>query len=398
MSFEITFLGSSGGPIEGTNCSILLKPAGITYEEIVDQNLVDELVCIDAGSGLHSLAEIINQEQIHQKPDSKLLSLYTNPLSPTQYLAPTVRSSTPFKSLPGTCFRAAQNICKNLQNYLITHPHLDHINALVINSSSFSKSNPKQVWGSDYTIDALQTHVFNGVIWPKLNQFNLVNFQRQEFWNIFTINNDNYLVTMVDLSHGKTGEESVCNSKLNHINNNNNNNNINNNVNHNSFNSQNNTPKHECYLSSGFFITSTRINKSVLIFGDFESDLMSSLSKNLRAWKFAAPLIISKQLVAMVLECSNQNDLNEDELYGHLIPDHLIHELQVLESTVSLLRTDNELHPLKGFNIIINHIKEPPDTDKDPRQSILRELNRLNSEVGLGINFSIGLSGMSLII
>ncbi|KAK6465505.1 3',5'-cyclic-nucleotide phosphodiesterase (3':5'-CNP) [Scheffersomyces coipomensis] len=386
MSFEITFLGASGGPIEGTNCSILVKPSHLSYETIINQNLKDEVICIDAGSGLLQLSEIIHNEQLHQQSNSKLLHLYNDSLPTKDYISSTkakgtnIKITTPFKSLKDTCFKSSQSIFNNVQTYLITHPHLDHINALVINSSSFSKLNPKQIFGSNYTIDALKVHIFNGIIWPKLNNFNLINLISKPFWHQFSINNDNYNITMFDLSHGVS-----CSNGF---------------VKHEDIIEQprdcNNIVRNEdtCYLSSAFLIESPSFHKSLLIFGDFESDLMSNLSKNKRVWNFIAPIINSNQLSGIILECSNQNDSNEDELYGHLIPNHLIHELKYLESKCISLNSSIS-KPLQGLNIIVNHIKEPLDTVHDPRQMILQELNNLND---LGVQFSIGLSGVSVII
>ena len=74
MSFEITFLGASGGPLEGNTCSLLLKSTNMSYSELleletdVDSNPhtyktnSEEILCIDAGSGMGKLTEIIYQE------------------------------------------------------------------------------------------------------------------------------------------------------------------------------------------------------------------------------------------------------------------------------------------------------------------------------------------------
>ena len=45
--FDITFLGASGGPIEGSNCSLLIIPSYVDYNNR-EYHAVD-LVIIDGG-------------------------------------------------------------------------------------------------------------------------------------------------------------------------------------------------------------------------------------------------------------------------------------------------------------------------------------------------------------
>ncbi|KAG2734889.1 hypothetical protein G9P44_002895 [Scheffersomyces stipitis] len=402
MSFELTFLGSSGGPLEGTTCAILLKPSNVEYADIVAGKLHDELVCIDAGSGLAQLTEIIYNEMLHQQPTSRLSKYYPNSLPVHSYYSAEV--TTPFKDLKAdSCFQASQGIFNCMSTYLITHPHLDHISSLVINSASFSKLNPKTVYGSIYTVSALQNNVFNGIIWPNMPSFDILKLVSRDYWKQFTINNGKYTITMFDLSHGElVKHESKKNGTIGTT----------------TLTQEaqySHQKKH--YISSAFLISYNPTNDLILIFGDFESDLVSKLDNNRRIWRHIAPIITSgeKKLKGIVLECSNCNGYPEAELYGHLTPSYLISELLALEAACLEISPDS-VRPLEGLNIIINHVKEPilggscaaPEDDcsaksstekeviLDPRQKILHDLNEQNKLENLGLNISIGLNGISI--
>ncbi|ODV69952.1 cyclic-AMP phosphodiesterase [Hyphopichia burtonii NRRL Y-1933] len=365
MTFTITFLGSSGGPVDGLTCSILIKPSEISYKEILDSNLTNELLMIDAGSGITQLSEIIYNE-MNNEEQNKLLQLYPNSLKLSEYFkVPRVK---PFKDLQGNPFGICRKIFENIESYLITHPHLDHISALTINSASFCNHKPKNIYGSLPTINALKKHIFNGIIWPNLVQFNILKMISKQFyqsWNIHL-----FEIEMVDLSHGKLIKNE--NDQLEPMMHNDLTSNLD--IDH--------------YLSSAFLITLQQ--KSILIFGDFESDSMSHLDKNLKIWQKLSPLISNKSLLAIIMECSLSNNTSTNELYGHLMPHHLINELKNLESQVKKLSPDDK--PLQNLNIIITHVKES-NNNSDPRKEILYELEKSND---MGVKFSIAINGVSI--
>lgn len=463
MSFEITFLGASGGPVEGTTCAIMIKPRKVSYRDILTKKLYQHLIVVDAGSGLSQLTETIFNELTTQQPTSKLLNWYLDSLDVSQYTK--LKVTMPFKDFGAHTnpFKLAQQIICKMSSYLITHPHLDHIASLVINSAGFSRLNPKNVYGSSYTIDALQRYVFNGIIWPNMPQFGVINMCQKEFGEKWTVgenvremkksiqvirknsfangrlnegltndisyndkctnrqipNADNevsnehsistskhadepandissepvYSVEMFPLSHGELIKAKKGGPPYPDC-------------------SHNGHP-HDHYLSSAFLVTQRLDNSSLLIFGDFESDAISNLSNNLRIWKHIAPLIVSPErpLKGIILECSNCDDTSQSELYGHLIPKHLIGELQVLRGLCISLDPSTS-QPLKDFPIIVNHVKETvigaSDTDKefstkaeasqfpDPRKHVMNQLDELSEEAGLGVKFSMALSGVSI--
>lgn len=385
--FDITFLGASGGPFEQGTCSVLLKPHSKSFNELITRNtLQQELLLVDAGSGLAQLTDIIHQEQKYKRPHCRALQYYDDAVDISLYV--NTKLITPFSELKLNAFQAAQRILSLTSNCLITHPHLDHVTALVVNLPFYQDSvDAKNIYGSQYTINALQEHLFNGIIWPSLPQlqFNTIGFETKK-----KMPNSKYDVIMFPLSHGRvTNGESVSN-----------------------------------YLSSAFLISyepsteeeettvagaieiiasdtagTTESNASILIFGDFESDKISTLDYNIRIWKHIAPLILSGQLKTIVLECSNGNRIQQDELYGHLNPSHLISELIRLRAECLILQPLAK-QPLLLVNVIITHVKEHISLNeplREPRRIVLRELEELKRREGLELSFLVALSGVTIV-
>jgi len=64
-----------------------------------------------------------------------------------------------------------------IKNILITHTHMDHIKELPFIFDLLYSKKPRgiTVWGSKITLDALTDHVFNGLIWPDIEELNIDN-------------------------------------------------------------------------------------------------------------------------------------------------------------------------------------------------------------------------------
>lgn len=86
--------------------------------------------------------------------------------------------------------------------------------------------------------------------------------------------------------------------------------------------------------SSAFFIREQHSGREIIIFGDVEPDSISVEPRNRRVWEAAAPRIASGKLRAIFIECSYTDDVEDESLYGHLCPRHLVAELKVLASEV----------------------------------------------------------------
>lgn len=398
MSFTLTFLGSSGGPLEGSTCATLIKPADVSYADIIGGE--PGLICVDAGSGINLLAETIYSEQ--HGAASPLLNLYPDSKSISAYVkAPVV---TPFTGINNP-FGASRDIFSRLKHYLISHPHLDHIAALAINSAGFAPPNAKTVYGSLETVSALEDHIFNGLIWPNMPKYNILHLDAHPFWKPFVCGD--WDVTMLDLSHGKLlrnlSDElepfHFIRSHLHHA--------ASDHHYHHLFHHHSHldidVPEDlDHYSSLAFLLHHRRTNSSLLVFGDFELDCVSMLDKNKRIWRHIAPMVVdaSAPLRGIVLECSLALVSSIHELYGHLMPQHLIQELKVLEQEcrnhMSAHVNGTTRSPLHGLNVIITHVKEPLVEDTDPRLKVLEQLEALNEEHGFGIRFSVALSGVSI--
>lgn len=118
-------------------------------------------MAVDAGVHLGAITRILEDTQ---PPD----------LGQTDELAlPYVLRNGPFSGLMVHSASAKKNAAKIhadlIDTYLITHPHLDHISAFVINTAGLLGPRRKKLAGLPGTIQALKTHIFNNVIWPNLS-------------------------------------------------------------------------------------------------------------------------------------------------------------------------------------------------------------------------------------
>ncbi|MCA1773283.1 MAG: 3',5'-cyclic-nucleotide phosphodiesterase [Halomonas sp.] len=98
-----------------------------------------------------------------------------------------------------------------LQNVLLTHAHIDHIACLpllidTLFETLVSHHQALTVWALPEVIKALQTHVFNHVIWPDFAQLPsaeqpVLHYQSLSFWHDYTFDDD-VTVTPFPVSHG----------------------------------------------------------------------------------------------------------------------------------------------------------------------------------------------------
>lgn len=59
-----------------------------------------------------------------------------------------------------------------IQHILLTHPHIDHIKELpfILDPILHKDAQGVHVWGSKETMEAIRMHIFNGSIWPDLQE------------------------------------------------------------------------------------------------------------------------------------------------------------------------------------------------------------------------------------
>lgn len=348
MSFDITFLGTLGGPIETSTCALLIKPHEIDYLSISPEN--SPLLQVDAGSGILLLAELIADKQ----SPSRLLRLYGESNNAEHYMA--LQPCFPFSGFSGNAFACLKRVMLCVPTVLLTHPHLDHVAALVLNLAEKDfKKGGVTVYGSSFTTDTLKKHIFNGKVWPDMIALGTLGCVSVEPKMPFTTNNDTYSITMFDLQHGTTQSDHGT------------------------------VP----YLSLAYLIHHKPSGARILVFGDFEADSVLGKALNRLVWLEVAPFAVDGSLKAMVLECSMATQTEPAHLYGHLMPEHLVEELRVLLSITST--------PLDGFNVLVTHVKDTPG-ELDPRKTVLQELKDLAKQSGLRVSFSMALSGLSVTI
>ncbi|AJS08461.1 Pde1p [Saccharomyces cerevisiae YJM1592] len=366
--FEITILGANGGPTEyGTQCFIL-KPA---------RTEDPELIAVDGGAGMYQLREMLVQGRNENEGDDELVpSFYEHDREPIEFFIDSKLniqkglSKSLLQSLKrqGEHFESANTMKKTYEvfqgitDYYITHPHLDHISGLVVNSPSIyeqENSKKKTIWGLPHTIDVLQKHVFNDLIWPDLTaersrkmKLKCLNPKEVQKCTIFP-----WDVIPFKVHHGigvKTGAP----------------------------------------VYSTFYIFRDRKSKDcIIVCGDVEQDRRESEESLLEEfWSYVAENIPLVHLKGILVECSCPLSSKPEQLYGHLSPIYLINELSNLNTLY------NSSKGLSGLNVIVTHVKSTP-AKRDPRLTILEELRFLAEERNLGdLRISIALEGHTLFL
>lgn len=346
MSFELTFVGTLGGPLEHGNCLILVKPAHVTYQQTL-ASATPLLVMIDAGLGMLLLADVIADSAAAQR---RRLAMYLDLLPPHQYLLAT--PTDPFAGLAGRPLQLLQQVLARVDSVLLSHAHLDHIQGLVLNLPQYAGR--LTVHGLPSTVDALSRHVFNGIVWPDLVLLGLLHTAQHEPGQPFSVAAGAYTVTLHDLYHGHVTNNGVQTGR---------------------------------YTTLAFLVADNATGAKLLAFGDFEADAVLRLDRNARVWQATHPYIQDRLLKAIVLECSTALAA-DTELHGHMNPVHLAQELCKLQDLAGSLRS---------VHVIINHVKETFD-DRDPRRQILLQLRALFAEYAIDAPLSVPLGGASVVV
>lgn len=231
--------------------------------------------------------------------------------------------------LSGTVFEALRN---NIRGYLISHPHLDHVAGLILNSRDDS---PKPIYGLPFCLEAIQETYFNWKSWPNfgdrgtkpLNKYRYTIVSGQEET---PLEGTSMFVRAFPLSHAKPGQ------------------------------------------STAFLIR--HAENYLLYLGDTGADTIEGSDNLERLWHAISPLMTAGKVKAIFVEVSFANARPDQLLFGHLTPRLLMDEMKRL----SQLSGDE----LKQCPLVITHVK--PDT---PSDEIKRELDQLN-ELGFKLIFA----------
>jgi cAMP phosphodiesterase len=219
---------------------------------------------------------------------------------------------------------------KSVKAYLISHPHLDHVAGLILNSPD---DTDKYIYALPFCIDVLKEKYFT---WKG--------------WANFTNEGDKPTLNKYHYSILDTGKETAIENTemfvrpflLSHSN---------------------------PYQSTAFLVRYK--NSYLLYFGDSGADEIEKSNRLEVVWKFISPLIKTKQLKAIFMETSFPDEQPAKQLFGHLTPSLLLKEMTKLNSI-----TGNG--GLENFPVVITHIKPSADNSKEKIKEELEEQNSLH--------------------
>lgn len=267
--------------------------------------------------------------------DEKNLSAYmVSPINTNDYIcldAGTINAGIE-KAIENKVFKVSTSevLRKYIKGYFISHAHLDHVSGLIINSPADSS---KTVYATEKCMEMMENHYFNDQTWANFGDkgpgvpLKKYHFQTLNIGAETPITNTAMTVKAFPLSHVNPFE------------------------------------------STAFLIKNG--DSYVLYLGDTGPDAVEKSDKLKELWIAVAPLVKSKQLKGIFIEVSFPNEQPDQFLFGHLTPNYLMKELHTLED---LSGKDS----LKGFNIIVTHLKPPT-------KNILKLKEQLQKQNDLGV-------------
>lgn len=344
------------------------------------------MIAVDAGAHLASIVRILERDMPRSsntvRPAGETTVLKNNPFAGIKF---------PYISAKANALYIFREL---LHSVLITHPHLDHVSGIAINTPALEYGREaKAIVALPSTIDAIKNHIFNDFIWPNLsdegNGVGFITYRRlieggnprlgaggargyvnvcdglaTKCWSVshgkchrrthtpshqrgesFGWGHNDYsfpsrrLSRMSDHDHGyfsAVAQQQAHNAGAFT-------------PNHGGSQGQPPTPlmhpsqpgsaidgnhMFEPVSSSAFFIRNDVTGDELLIFGDIEPDTVSLAPRNHIVWEDAASKFAAGHLKAIFIECSYDDSVRDADLYGHLCPRHLISELRWLAGAV----------------------------------------------------------------
>lgn len=258
--FKVVPLGVKGGTADGNLSAYLIAPAGS-----------DAYVCLDAGTVSNGISQAIARKAFSVNPETVL----------KQYI----------------------------RGYLISHPHLDHISGMIINSVD---DTTKQVYAMEHALGVMKAHYFNWQSWPNLTSDGPAPALKKYTYQLLMersevpLTGTTMTVQAFPLSHGKP------------------------------------------YTSTAFLIRNG--DEYALYFGDTGPDEVEQSDHMRQVWTAVAPIVKAKKLKGIFLEVSYPNAQPDRHLYGHLTPKWFMKELENLGALAG------KTH-LKNLNVVVTHIK-----------------------------------------
>ena len=237
---------------------------------------------------------------------------------------------------------AEQVLRKYIKGYLISHSHLDHLSGLIINSPD---DTVKNIYAFADCIETFKTRYFTWKSWANFANEGETPQLKKYHYKVLSpagetpIENTEMTVKAFPLSHSN--------------------------------------------LTSAAFLVKSQ-DDYILYLGDVGPDEVEK-SHNLQLlWQTIAPLVKEKKLKAIMIEVSFPDEQPDKTLFGHLTPHWLMKELDELEK---LSGTGS----LKGFNIVVTHVKPPQSSIERIKKQLAAEnklqLNLIYPEQGKELKF-----------
>lgn len=220
---------------------------------------------------------------------------------------------------------AEQVLRRYIKGYFISHAHLDHVSGLIINSPD---DTAKTIYGLDGTLETIKKNYFTWESWanfaddgeaPALKKYH---YQPLTPDSLTPIPNTIMTVQAYPLSHSNL-------------------------------------------ISTAFLIGSN--GAYILYLGDTGPDKIEKSQNLHKLWQHIARLVKNKSLKAIMIEASFPDEQPDKTLFGHLTPRWLMIEMTDL---ASLTGAD----ALKGFNLVVTHVK-PPQVNIDKLKAELKMEN-----------------------
>ncbi len=219
---------------------------------------------------------------------------------------------------------AEQVLRQYIKGYLISHSHFDHLAGLIINSPD---DTVKNIYAFADCIETFKTHFFTWKSWANFADEGEMPQLKKYHYQVLTreretpIENTEMTVKAYPLSHSN--------------------------------------------LTSTAFLVQNKDNY-ILYLGDTGPDEIEK-SHNLAAlWQTIAPLIQEKKLKAIMIEVSFPDEQPDKTLFGHLTPRWLMKEMDELEKLTGP-------GTLKGFNLVITHVKPPQSSIERIKKQLAAE-------------------------
>ncbi|KAI0005867.1 cyclic-AMP phosphodiesterase [Russula compacta] len=290
---------------------------------------------------------------------------------------------------------SAYQVYSLIHCFIISHAHLDHVNGLILSAGSLQGSR-KRICASLHALKSLET-IFADRIWPNLASWDADDAAYKLLYDPLNFDDD-YKTIFPDVSvrampvlHGKTVDTLGD------------------------------------YESTAFFIRHDPSGQEFLFFGDVSPDSLAPPQKQqtMAVWRVAAPKIPTT-LSNIFIECSWPSGRSDEQLYGHLSPEHLVDELAALATEVVAARAaatskaDDATplrkrkrrrrnmsaedapssEPLAGLRVHVMHCKEDLEQEYSrPIYHVIRDqVEALVQAKGLGAEVLSVEQGMTIII